>query len=57
MASIKAHERRVLNLANVTARMQRKDFIRLLGRQPDQPGVGGRRTEAQAEVVVGPARK
>ncbi|WP_164162168.1 RNA polymerase sigma factor RpoD [Stenotrophomonas maltophilia] len=28
MASIKAHERRVLNLATVTARMPRKDFIR-----------------------------
>jgi len=28
MASIKSHERRVLNLATVTARMPRKDFIR-----------------------------
>ncbi|AWH34576.1 MULTISPECIES: RNA polymerase sigma factor RpoD [Stenotrophomonas] len=28
MASIKGHERRVLNLATVTARMPRKDFIR-----------------------------
>ena len=28
MAAIKAHERRVLNLATVTARMPRKDFIR-----------------------------
>ncbi|MGE8283433.1 MAG: RNA polymerase sigma factor region1.1 domain-containing protein, partial [Stenotrophomonas lactitubi] len=28
MGSIKAHERRVLNLATVTARMPRKDFIR-----------------------------
>jgi len=28
MAGIKAHERRVLNLATVTARMPRKDFIR-----------------------------
>ncbi|WMJ70644.1 RNA polymerase sigma factor RpoD [Stenotrophomonas sp. 24(2023)] len=28
MADIKAHERRVLNLATVTARMPRKDFIR-----------------------------
>ena len=26
-----------------------------LGRQPDQPGVGGRAAQAQAEVVVGPA--
>ncbi|MCW2066751.1 UNVERIFIED_ORG: RNA polymerase primary sigma factor [Stenotrophomonas maltophilia] len=28
MGSVKAHERRVLNLATVTARMPRKDFIR-----------------------------
>ena len=28
-----------------------------LGRQPDQPGVGRRRPQAQAEVVVGPARR
>ncbi|MBL2545192.1 RNA polymerase sigma factor RpoD, partial [Klebsiella pneumoniae] len=28
MAGIKSHERRVLNLATVTARMPRKDFIR-----------------------------
>ena len=57
VSKIKDHERRILDLSTRVAKMPRKDFIRAWEGNQTNLGWVDERAQAQAEVVVGPARR
>ena len=57
VGELKDHERRILDIATRIAKMPRKDFLSAWQGNETNLHLGRRAHQAQAEVVVGPARR